>query len=255
MTIVDNLQKNDDNLISNEIIHNQTIIGEEKSQAIAHKYEALKRLNESFNKHIELLEYKKNNILAYWIKDFSKYHDEERFFNPSTLKVFKRGDIIKVNLGFNIGNELGGLHYCVVINKNDNLNSGNLNVIPLSSFKENKKYNDSTCVDLGDELFKLLDYKFDSEFNQIMLRFSKITNIDNEENMKELKYISARIEYLNKIKDEIQRMKHGSIAYVHQITTISKQRIFRTPILSGIRISDESLDLLDNKIKSLFTKN
>ena len=24
-------------------------------------------------------------------------------------------DIIKVNLGFNIGSELGGLHYCVVI--------------------------------------------------------------------------------------------------------------------------------------------
>ena len=50
-------------------------------------------------------------------------------------------------------------------------------------------------------------------------------------------------------------MKHGSIAYVHQITTISKQRIFRTPILSGIRISSESLDLIDEKIDSLFTKN
>lgn len=49
-------------------------------------------------------------------------------------------------------------------------------------------------------------------------------------------------------------MKHGSIAYVNQITTISKQRIFKTPILSGIKLSSNSLDLLDEKVKKLFTK-
>ena len=51
------------------------------------------------------------------------------------MKTFKRGDIIKVNLGYNIGNELGGLHYCVVINKFDNPFNGTLNVIPLTSKK------------------------------------------------------------------------------------------------------------------------
>lgn len=136
-----------------ENIEGQILIGEEKSEAISHKDDALKRLDTSFNKHIELQEYKKSNLLAYWIKDFAKYHDEERTFSPTSLKHFKRGDIIKVNLGFNVGNELGGLHYCIVINSNDNINSGTLNIVPLSSIKEDKIYNDTTCVDLGDELF------------------------------------------------------------------------------------------------------
>ena len=40
--------------------------------------------------------------MAYWINDFSVYHDEERNFDISKSGVFSRGDIIKVNLGFNI---------------------------------------------------------------------------------------------------------------------------------------------------------
>ena len=137
-------------------IEEQILLAEEKNEAIAHKNNALKRLDLSFNKHIELMEYKKSNLLAYWIKDFAKYHDEEKNFTSKSLKNFKRGDIVKVNLGFNIGNEFGGLHYCVVINNNDNINSGHLNVIPLSSAKEDKEYNSVTCIDLGNELYRLL---------------------------------------------------------------------------------------------------
>ena len=43
----------------NETIKNQMMIGEEKSEAIAHKNLSLKRLDISFNKHIEIQEYKK----------------------------------------------------------------------------------------------------------------------------------------------------------------------------------------------------
>ena len=117
---------------------------EEKSKAITHKDSALKRLDISFNKHIEASEYKQSNLLSYWIKDFANYHDDEKTFSPNSLKIFKRGDIVKVNLGFNIGNELGGLHYCVVINKNDNVYSNTINIIPLSSVKEDKIYNPTT---------------------------------------------------------------------------------------------------------------
>ena len=221
------IKGNNENTNSNISLPDQVIIGEERIKAISHKDEALKRLDESFHKHIELLEYKKSNLLAYWIKDFSNYHDEEKSFSPTTLKVFKRGDIVKVNLGFNVGNEMGGLHYCIVINSNDKPSSGTLNVIPLTSCKEDKVYNDETCINLGDELYRLLNNKFTLELADVTTRFSKISKSKVEENLDELKYISYKIDYLNKIKDEIQRMKHGSIACVHQITTISKQRIFR----------------------------
>ena len=211
------------NYNSENTISNQTIIGEEKSEAIARKDSSLKRLDVSFNKHIELQEYKKSNLLAYWIKDFSNYHDNEKFFKPNSLKFFKRGDIVKVNLGFNIGNELGGLHYCVVLNKNDNQYSGTLNVIPLSSAKENKEYNKNTCIDLGDELYISLEKRLNLEFSLVRKQLSELSTLNNSE---ELKKISQNLEILNKTQKELDKMKHGSFALVHQITTISKQRIY-----------------------------
>lgn len=241
------------NVLEKAEIEGQLALGEEKSEAIAHKDGALKRLDVSFNKHIELMEYKKSNLLAYWIKDFAKYHDEERTFSPKSLKHFKRGDIVKVNLGFNVGNEFGGLHYCVVINDNDNFSAGHLNVIPLSSAKEEKEYNTETCVDLSDELHTLLSKKFKNEMDSTLNKFKGIEEI-KDLTPDEMAKISKKVNLLKKLNVELEKMKHGSIAYVHQITTISKQRIFKTPILSGIKLSNESLDLLDEKIIGLFTK-
>lgn len=80
---------------------------EEKNHAISLKDSALRKLKLSLDKHIEAKEYKLSNNLSYWFKTFSKYHDEEREFDFSKIKTFSRGDIIKANLGFNVGNELG----------------------------------------------------------------------------------------------------------------------------------------------------
>ena len=230
----------------------------EKINAILHKDSALKRLDNSFVKHIEKQEYKKSDILAYWIKDFSNYHDEEENFNPSNLRVFKRGDIIKVNLGFNVGNELGGLHYCVVISKKDNKKSGTLNIVPLSSFKENKKYNESTCLDLGDELYTSISNRQKNLANETTQEAHEILKIEpqnmEKSDLEKLKEIAQQLDYLAKINFEVEKMKHGTIALVHQITTISKQRIYRTDMLKNIKLSNSSLDKIDKKIKELFTK-
>ena len=84
------------------------------TDTIIHKENSLQKLNLTFQNHILKQEYKKANLLAYWINDFVKYHGEENDFNNRKLKVFKRGDLVKANLGFNIGNELGraSLLYC-----------------------------------------------------------------------------------------------------------------------------------------------
>lgn len=52
---------------------NEDKIGK-RNNAILHKDNSLNRLNLSFTKHIELDEYKKSELLAYWIHDFSVYH-------------------------------------------------------------------------------------------------------------------------------------------------------------------------------------
>lgn len=223
-----------------------------KNNAITHKNNSLNRLDLSFLKHIDLEEYKQTNLLAYWINDFANYHDNERTFDTTSLKTFKRGDIIKANLGYNIGNELGGLHYCVVINKNDNPYSNTLNIIPLSSKKDNKIYNEISCIDLGDELHSFLLNKYN---NEIDLLENQILSIKNKKNTTEdIEILVQKLDYLKKAEKEIFRMKHGSIAYIQQITTISKQRIFKTPILANIKLSNNSLDLIDSRIKQLFTK-
>ncbi len=165
-----------------------------KNSAIIHKDNSLNRLELSFLKHIELSEYKKSDLLAYWINDFVEYHDEERTFDISKSGMYSRGDVIKVNLGFNIGNELGGLHYCIVLNKYDNTRNGTLSVIPLTSRKDGKKY-DSSSVNLGKELYNVFQVKIEKEkqkLQQILDELEKIDDVPiNIQNIieKEQKYI------------------------------------------------------------------
>ena len=86
----------------------------EKINTVIHKDNSINKLNLALQNHIVNKDYKTANLLAYWINDFTKYHEEERKFLNKKLQVFKRGSIIKVNLGFNIGNELRRLTllYC-----------------------------------------------------------------------------------------------------------------------------------------------
>ena len=225
---------------------------EEKNNAIIHKDNSLNRLDLSFLKHIELNEYKKSELLAYWIHDFSVYHDEEKTFNIAKSGIYSRGDIIKVNLGFNIGNELGGLHYCIVLNKYDNTRNGTLNVIPLTSRKDNKKY-DSSSVNLGKELYNVFQKKIENEkqkLQQILNELEKIENVPiNIQNI-----IEKEQKYIKKMEREIYKMQKDSIALINQITTISKQRIFKDIIRRNVKISSQCLDLIDKQIIKFFTK-
>lgn len=223
-----------------------------KNNAIIHKDNSLNRLDLSFLKHIELNEYKKSDLLAYWINDFAEYHDEEKTFNVAKSGMYSRGDVIKVNLGFNIGNALGGLHYCIVLNKYDNTKNGALNVIPLTSRKDGKKY-DSSSVNLGKELYNVFQDKIEKEkqkLQQILDELEKIEDVPiNIQNI-----IEKEQKYIEKMEHEISKMKKDSIALINQITTISKQRIFKDTVRRNVKISSVSLDLIDKQIIKFFTK-
>lgn len=223
-----------------------------KNNVILHKDNSLSRLDLSFLKHIELSEYKKSELLAYWIHDYAVYHDAERDFDVTKSGVFHRGDIIKVNLGFNIGNELGGLHYCVVLNKKDNPKNGVLNIVPLTSKKANKRYPKS-CVNLGNELYNILNQNIEKEnmrLNKLLIKLDDLEEIPKsiqDSILKEMKYI-------NQLSKSIDKYKKESIVLINQITTISKQRIFFDVVLKNVRLSNESLDLIDEQIIKFFTK-
>ena len=226
---------------------NETI-NKEEIDALTHKNNSLQRLDSSFIKHINLKEYKTSHLLAYWINDFSNYHDEEKYFDTTKMISFKRGNIIKANLGFNVGHELGGLHYCIVLDKFDNPKNGTLNVIPLTS-KKNKKYPKS-ALDLGNEIYNALNNLYSKEIEKISNKYSDIWSLPAEK----VKQFTSDFEYAKKIKYEISKMKIGSIALINQITTISKQRIFDDDILRKVRLTNSCLDKLDTSIIKLFRK-
>ena len=81
------------------------------------------------------------------------------------------------------------------------------------------------------------------------LRFQREWQAKEENNLKEDKH-------LEKIGDEISDMKQGSIALINQITTVSKMRIFDPRnvhgVLSGIALSGENMEKINEKIKDLF---
>lgn len=174
-----------------------------KNNVILHKDNSLNRLDLSFLKHIELSEYKKSELLAYWIHDYAVYHDAERDFDVTKSGVFHRGDIIKLNLG----NEL-------------------YNILNQNIEKEN--------IRLNNLLAKLDDLE-------------EIPKSIQESISKEMKYIDQLSKSINKYEKE-------SIVLINQITTISKQRIFFDVVLKNVRLSNESLDLIDKQIIKFFTK-
>ena len=58
--------------------------------------------------------YKKSALLYYWLRDYKNYIKNENTFNPKYYPEFYRGSIVNINFGFNLGSELGGLHYAIV---------------------------------------------------------------------------------------------------------------------------------------------
>lgn len=235
-----------------------------------------KRISENVKLHKQLTITKLNNYIdglisndiskankfCYWLGDYVKFLNYEAEFNAKKLKRYKRGDVIKAHLGFNIGSEEGGLHYCIVLDKNNDLSSPIVTVIPLTSVKNDNRIRHlrKDEVFLGNELFSALQNKINENITTMSALLHKINAqmIYGEETECSLEYLKCGLDSINNMKDELSKMKKGSIALIGQITTISKIRIY-TPknkydTLSKVRCSNESLDKIDKKIHELFIK-
>ena len=226
-----------------------------KEDVILNKKEAIRSLNKLLEAYIASpaeKHIKKAHLISYWIKDYTKFLDFEEKFDPTRNIAYKRGNIVKVNFGFNIGSEYGGLHFGVVLDNHNDHSSPVLTVIPLTSLKENKTIH-ANSVNLGNELYSILQEKLDKEkqkLKQILDELDKIEDIPiNIQNI-----IEKEKKYIEKMEDEISKMKQDSIALINQITTISKQRIFKDTLRRNVKLSNNSLDLIDEQIIKYFTK-
>ena len=116
----------------------------------------LEKAIEKLKNAILQLPEKKQKILAVWLNKWANIIKQEKTFEPHFLPYYKRGDIVYVDFGFNVGNELGGIHYAVVIEDNNNKNNGNVIVVPLTSLTKGKNIDDlpSTDVYLGENIIE-----------------------------------------------------------------------------------------------------
>lgn len=240
-----------DNLL-NEITKEEQ---EKKDKISLHKDIALKKLNTLLTNYINssnLMD--KADKLSYWLEDYCKLLSFEDEFKPYFLKKYHRGDVLKVNLGYNVGNEEGGLHYCVVLDKNNSIYSGIITVIPLTSDKGKSLH--SSEINIGNEIYSNLKIKINLLVSELTHKIYSVKPENLEK--KEIDNALSKLSLITKIDKEMAKMKSGSIALVSQITTISKQKIYDPQntgdILSDIRISNESLELINNKMKKLFIK-
>jgi mRNA-degrading endonuclease toxin of MazEF toxin-antitoxin module len=81
---------------------------------------------------------KQQRLLNEWLEKWGKYLTFESLFDPKRLVYYKRGDIVLVHFGYNVGNEQGGVHYAVVVENENSLSSGIVMVVPLSSLDAGK---------------------------------------------------------------------------------------------------------------------
>jgi len=165
---------------------------------------ALIRLRDTIKK----LPTKKQSIIAKWIFKWCQYIDFESTFKPERVPRYKRGDVVYVDFGFNVGNEYGGVHYAAVLEVNNHKGNGNIIVIPLTSLDADKTKEDVSANDL---------------------------------------YLGS---------DILPWTQYGTVAKPSQIRAVSKMRIVK-PLKKGdnwVRLKDEHLEMIDNRLKQMIFK-
>lgn len=146
-----------------------------------------------------------------------------------------------------VGSEIKGKHFAIVLTKNDRKNSELLTVIPLTS--KPHKYH----LDLGDEIKNSI-WSVISEVQRNMTQ--ELTNADMD-CVQLLELTTTATKMQSDIIKRYSTLKEHTYAKVHQITTISKYRVVK-PVnaldpIRRLKVTNEVLNRIDKKIIELFT--
>ena len=226
-----------------------------------------KNLSHKFS-YLEEWLYKKSDKLLYEVDNFSRYK------HP-----FKRGEIVRVDFGVNLGGEFSQIHLAIVISKQDTKFDDLIAVIPLTSKEHEKK-----TVSLGELVIGNLIANIHKELSETEKELKKIksktiradelikrifanknSNVpkDNSdeiaecsliisENQKRLSELTNKGEKLEQIVKFYDTYKTVSHACYSQIKVISKSRISKPineyDITNGTICSKEIMDIIDREV-------
>ena len=103
----------------------------------------IEKINESCENY--KYAYNSNNLkftwLGNWLQKESKIFKNESQNIINNKPNFKRGEIIKVDFGVNMGSELSNIHFAIVLNSDDNNSVDTITVLPLTSKPGYKRIN------------------------------------------------------------------------------------------------------------------
>lgn len=238
----------------------------ENKVALLSKIAELASSISTFLKNILAADQHKAALLYYWLRNYLRYIKQEETFNPKYFPQFKPGDIVKVDFGFGIGSEFGGLHYAIVLAPSNAKNS-TVTVVPLRSLKPNKESPSKlykSDVYLGTELFavllnrsgKMLDQgeNYVKEFETTDKKTLTASDVKRFE--KQLDEANALITKHNIIMEEVSRLNAGTVAIVSQIRTVSKIRIqnprHHKDALFNMRVDKHVTDKIRAVMKDLY---
>ena len=137
---------------------------------------------------------KSNKIIKDIIKKNYTFNENKYTFSNPKISVdevkklmkyilFKRGNVIWIDFGFNIGNEFGGMHPAVILKNFDN----DLFVVPISSKKpteyikieqdlKNNKITEEECQKRKNDITEIIELSKINGFRN-MLRWARITRM------------------------------------------------------------------------------
>lgn len=125
-----------------------------------------------------------------------QFYKEAQGKNTRFFPKFKRGTIVYVKFGVNIGSELSGNHFAIVLDKYDKVTKSTITVVPLSS-KRNKYYQE--LIPYDNIYFKNSKY-----------HLNKIDELISKWEIKSKEYISeindSRPTYLNDFKNYVTKL-------------------------------------------------
>ena len=166
--------------------------------------------------------------------------------------------MVNVHFGYRVGSEIGGLHYAVVLDVKNDRSSRVVTVVPLTSLKGEYKDNRYSLL-LTNGLYSLTERKLRKqiELAEIELDAYKAkTEYKNPSSKTDTTKFKYMMECAQKTLNSMAKLKSGSVLSLSQITTISKQRInnpkMKSDSLFGIKLSDEDMSLLDEKLHNLY---
>ncbi|WP_273328137.1 type II toxin-antitoxin system PemK/MazF family toxin [Vallitalea guaymasensis] len=215
------------------------------------KTKTVKTLGKLRETIVDYLDIKTAEKLLYWLNTWgNNYLRNEKTFNYNALKYYNRGNIVLANLGFKVGSEQGGLHYCLVIENDNSKSNRTLMVVPLRSLKDSElpeHVDDRYEIFLGYGIFK--DYLKQVKADIMNLQLKKMELTESTE----INQIDRDIKYKKK---ELSNLEKGSVALLNQICSLSKLRIYKPKrnddILSSFCLDDDLMDKIDNKIIELY---